>query len=52
MDIIIYSEPKVTYTKYTEIPKIYGTYNAPRDKEKIDTYTYKEAGRRGSKRAQ
>jgi len=37
--------------QYTEIPKIYGTYIAPREKEKIDTYTYKEAGRR-SKRAQ
>jgi len=37
--------------QYTEIQKIYGTYIAPREKEKINTYTYKEAGRR-SKRAQ
>ena len=52
MDITIYSEPKSDIHQYTEIPKIYGTYIAPWEKEKIDTYTYKEPGRRGSKRAQ
>jgi len=42
-----------THVFYTEIPKIYGIYIAPREKEKIYTYTYKEAGRRRrSKRAQ
>ena len=33
MDIIIYSGKKVT-NQYTEILKIYGTYIAPREKEK------------------
>jgi len=43
---------KSDINKHTAIPKIYGTYIAPREKEIIDTYTHKEAGRRRSKRAQ
>jgi len=42
---------KSDINQHTEIPKIYGTYIAPGEKEIIDTYTYKGAGRK-SKRAQ